>query len=115
MDEQYVTTLAARLREARERAGVTQHEARAAIGVSQATYSRIENGERPLKGHELIQLADRFGMRVAAITNLPEVRERARFAARTDGTTAPMNAMRDKLISYLELDSYLTEQGYARA
>jgi transcriptional regulator with XRE-family HTH domain len=107
--------LGRRVREAREAAGVSQDEARKAIEVSQPTYSRIESGERPLKGDELIQLADRFGIRAAVITGLEEVRERARFAARTDGNVSPMATMRERLYAYLELDSYLTSQGIAGA
>lgn len=104
-----------RLREAREAAGVSQDEARKAIGVSQPTYFRIENGDRLLRGDELVQLADRFGIRAAAITGLAEVRERARFAARTDGDLSPMAAMRERLYAYLELDAYLSSQGIAGA
>ena len=81
--------LGKRVREAREAAGVSQDEAREVIGVSQPTYSRIESGDRLLKGDELIQLADRFHVRAAAITGLAEVRERVRFAARTDGDSSP--------------------------
>jgi transcriptional regulator with XRE-family HTH domain len=103
--------LGRRVREAREAAGVSQDEAREVIGVSQPTYSRIESGDRPLKGDELVQLADRFHVRAAAITGLAEVRERARFAARTDGDSSPMAAMRERLYAYLELDAYLTTQG----
>jgi transcriptional regulator with XRE-family HTH domain len=108
-----VKTLGRRVREAREAAGVSQEEASAAIGVSQPTYSRIEIGDRPLKGDELVQLADRFGVRAAAIIGLAEVRDRARFAARTDGSASPMAAMRERLYAYLELDAYLTDQGIA--
>lgn len=122
--------LAARVREAREAAGISQDQARKAIDVSQPTYSRIESGDRALRGDELVQLADCFGVRAAAITGLADVRERARFAARTeggparteggpaftdgaraDGNPAPMAAMRERLYAYLELDSYLTDQG----
>jgi transcriptional regulator with XRE-family HTH domain len=106
-----VMALGLRVREAREAAGVSQEDAAAAAGVSQPTYSRIEQGRRPLKGGELVALADRFGIRAATITGLTEVRERARCAARTDGTASPMAAMRDKLYAYLELDGYLTDQG----
>jgi transcriptional regulator with XRE-family HTH domain len=107
------TTLGRRVREVREAAGVSQTDASAAIGVSQPTYSRIELGERPLKGDELVQLADRFGVRAAAISGVALVRDRARFAARTDGTASPMATMRDRLYAYLELDAYLTDQGIA--
>jgi transcriptional regulator with XRE-family HTH domain len=103
--------LGRRVRAARETASVSQDEARGVIGVSQPTYSRIESGDRPLKGDELVQLADRFHVRAAAIIGLAEVRDRARFAARTDGDSSPMAAMRERLYAYLELDSYLTGQG----
>jgi len=109
-----VVALGRRVREVRESVGVTQDEARKAIEVSQPTYSRIESGERALKGAELVQLADRFGVRAAAITGLAAVREHARFAARTDGTNAPMSAMRERLYASLELDSYLSDQGIPR-
>lgn len=105
--------LGRRVRDAREAAGVSQDEARKTIGVSQPTYSRIEAGDRPLKGDELVQLADRFGVRASAITGLPQVQSRARFAARTDGGTCAMTSMRDRLYAYLELDAYLTDQGIA--
>ncbi|TDT95572.1 helix-turn-helix protein [Streptomyces sp. 846.5] len=107
--------LGQRVREAREAAGVSQDEARKAIGVSQPTYSRLESGDRPLKGDELIQLADCFGIRAAVITGLAEIRERARVAARTDGSTSSMATMRERLYAYLELDAYLTSQGITGA
>ena len=59
-------------------------------------------------------LADLFGVRAAAINGLAQVRERARFAARTDGTSSSMVAMRERLYAYLELDAYLTDQGVSR-
>lgn len=103
-----------RLREVRDAAGVSQETAANAIEVSQATYSRLESGERVLKGDELVVLADTFGVRAAAITGAVEVREQARFAARTDGSASAMVSMREKLYAYLELDAYLAGQGIAR-
>lgn len=103
--------LGRRVREVREAQGVSQDEARMAIGVSQPTYSRIEAGQRPLKGDELIALADRFGVRASAISGMAQVRARVRYAARTDGSASAMVAMREKLCAYLELDSYLAGRG----
>lgn len=103
--------LGQRIKAARERAGVSQDEARLAIGVSQPTYSRLEAGTRPVTGDELVILADQFGVRTATITGLAAMEQRALFAARTDGTTPSTRAMRDRLYAYLELDSYLTDQG----
>jgi len=110
-----VVALARRVREARETAGVSQDKARKVIGVSQPTYSRIEAGERLLKGDELVVLADLFGVRASAISGMARVAERARFAARTDGAASSMATMRDRLYAYLELDGYLTDQGIAGA
>lgn len=107
--------LGRRLREVREAANVSQDEARAVIGVSQPTYSRLEAGTRPLKGDELVLLADRFGVRAAVITGVAELRERVRYAARTDGSEPQMAGMREKLHAYLELDAYLTDQGIGPA
>ncbi|MEX2289500.1 MAG: helix-turn-helix transcriptional regulator [Mycobacteriales bacterium] len=107
--------LGRRLREVREAARVSQHDAADAIEVSQPTYSRIEQGQRPLKGDEIVVLADLLGVRAAAITAGAQIRRRARIAARTDGTASPMAAMRERLYAYLELDEYLTEQGVAMA
>lgn len=103
--------LGERLREVREAAHVSQEEASAAIGVSQPTYSRMESGARVPKGDELVALADRFGVRVGTITGVVTLADRVRYAARTDGTQPHMAAMRAKLHAYLELDSYLTDQG----
>ena len=104
-------TLGRRLRDMREAAKVSQDEAREAIGVSQPTYSRIEAGERPLKGDELVVLADRFGVRAGAIIGVAKLQERVHYAARTDGSQPQMVIMREKLHAYLELDAYLTDQG----
>lgn len=103
--------LSRRVREAREAAGISQADAAQALEMSQPTYYRIESGARPLKGDELIRLADLFGMRAASITGAAEIRERARFAARTDGGSSSMATMRERLYAYLELDAYLTGQG----
>lgn len=103
--------LGRRLREVREAAGVSQDAARATIAVSQPTYSRIEAGQRILKGDELVALADLFGVRAASIVGEARLRERAQYAARTDGSQPEMTAMRVRLYAYLELDSYLTSQG----
>lgn len=103
-----------RLRELRDAAGdISQQDAADALGLSQATYSRIESGDRALKGAELVVLADLIGVRAAAITGVSHLRQHARMAARTDGTEPQTTKMRDQLYAYLELDSYLTGQGVA--
>lgn len=102
-------TLGRRISAARQAAAISQESAATTLGVSQATYSRIETGLRPLKGFELIQLADLFGVRAAALTGVNALEQRVRFAARTNGESSAMETMRARLHSYLELDSYLAE------
>jgi transcriptional regulator with XRE-family HTH domain len=105
--------LGRRIREVREARAISQATAAEALEISQPTYSRVESGERPLAGDELVILADLFGVRAATVTGLPALRRRARYAARTDGSPAAMTTMREKLYAYLELDAYLTSQGIA--
>jgi transcriptional regulator with XRE-family HTH domain len=107
-----VAPLHERIQAVRSRLRISQADAGQALGMSQPTYSRVEDGSRPLKGSELVRLADAFGVRVAAITGIADVSDRARYAARTDGSQAGMVKMRDHLYAYLELDAYLTEQGF---
>ncbi len=106
-----MTALGRRMQAARETAEISQTAAGTAIGVSQPTYSRIEKGERPLAGDELVVLADLFGVRAASITGLASVSKRAIYAARTDGSSSAMEKMRARLSAYLELAGYLTDQG----
>lgn len=108
-----MASLGRRIKELRLGKGVDQAAAAAAIGVSQPSYSRIESGQRRLKGSELVQLADYFQVRAAALTGVPQVQDRVRMAARTDGSSPAMTAMSEKVIAYLELDAYLTDQGIA--
>lgn len=102
-----------RLRAVRERVHVSQTAAGSAIGLSQPTYSRIEDGERPLKADDLLLLAEAFGVRASAITGLAEVGERTRYAARTDGSEADMTTLRDHLYAYFELDGFLARRGFS--
>lgn len=102
-----------RLRAVRERVHVSQKAAGSAIGLSQPTYSRIEDGERPLKADDLVLLAEAFGVRVSAITGLAEVGDRTRYAGRTDGSEADMTTLRYHLYAYFELDGFLARQGFS--
>lgn len=105
-------SLGHRIRAARTAVGITQETAADALDLSQPTYSRIEAGERLLTGPELITLADLFEIRVGALLAYPEIQARARFAARTSGESADMGRMKERLCAYLELDAYLTAQGF---
>lgn len=103
--------LGSRIREARLRAGISQGEMAELLGISQPTYFRIESGGRVLKGDELVTIADRLGVRAAALTGLSTLRHQARFAARADGTGTSLDVLRHRLEEYLELDAYLAGHG----
>jgi transcriptional regulator with XRE-family HTH domain len=77
--------LGLRLRRARVAAQVSRDEACKVIGVSRPTYARIEAGERPLNGDELVLLADRFGVRADVITGTMSSYDDADLAAAAAG------------------------------
>src|SRR5258708_23021665 len=101
----------ARVREARERAGLSQRAVEDASGISQSTLHRVETGK-----HTTATLADFDRIAQALGVGLDEllygspVRERARVAARTasgsDVRDALLTAM-DEGIELLKLDDRL--------
>lgn len=60
------------LRSLRVRAGLSQEELAAEVGVGQTAISRIESGERAVSARMLILLADRFGVPASAILKSEE-------------------------------------------
>nr|NLD41646.1 helix-turn-helix transcriptional regulator [Actinomycetales bacterium] len=107
--------LGTRIRRTREAAGLSQTQVAEMIGVSQPTYSRLETGTSPtLDGGDLVLLADALGVRAASLIGVQQIEEDARIAARTDGSSAAMDSMREYLYAYLELDAYLTDRGVAK-
>ncbi len=103
--------LGRRVRQTRKASGLSQKAVAQALGLSQQTYSRIESGDRPLAGDELVVLADALGVRAAAVIGLSAVAERARSTVWVGDSPAAVETMRSKLHAYLELDAYLTSQG----
>ena len=63
--------LGARLRAAREAAGLTQREVQRRAGIEQATVSRMENGSQEPSSLELWRLAVLYGVSVAALLPVP--------------------------------------------
>lgn len=62
LTEQERRRLGERLRQAREQAGLTQTEAALRLGVTQATISRFETGERGMELAEMLVLARFYGI-----------------------------------------------------
>ncbi|SRR5258708_6511036 len=55
------------LRAARKQQGMTQKQAAAYLGVSQAYLSMVENGRRPVPGHQLNQVVEVYGLPPSAL------------------------------------------------
>lgn len=65
-----------RIKELRERIGISQQRLSELMGVSRPTISQIENGERKICADELIKFSEIFGVSVGSLLNLerpPEV------------------------------------------
>lgn len=98
----------AAIENARSAAGLSQRALADRTGISQATLNRILNGERTAKMPEIILIAEATGCTVAQLTG-SAVGERVLCAARsTNG--ANMDAMRQRLLHFMELDAYLDDQ-----
>ncbi|GAB3046967.1 hypothetical protein GCM10027053_00910 [Intrasporangium mesophilum] len=98
-----------RIQAALERARMSQRELQNATGISQATVSRIVQGQRAATLPELIAISRATGAPMGRLTGASTVAERTRCAARGDSGAA-MTEMHERLLGYLELADYLDEQ-----
>jgi Zn-dependent peptidase ImmA (M78 family)/DNA-binding XRE family transcriptional regulator len=110
VDEHRTTeALAARLRDAREAAKLTQAQVAAELGVSRPTLIAMEKGTRAVGPAELIKLAQLYGRDVANLLrpSQPPASIRARF--RTGLMTSPNDAELDEAVEELEhfADNYI--------
>ncbi|WIM98639.1 helix-turn-helix transcriptional regulator [Actinoplanes oblitus] len=97
------------IEKARATAGLSQRALADATGISQPTLSRIISGDRVAKLPEIVAISWATGFTVAQLTGTSTVADRVQCAARaTNGSD--MQAMRDALLHFLELDDYLDEQ-----
>lgn len=96
---------------ARAAAGLSQRELADRAGFSQPTLQRILSGARRATMPEIVLIADAVGCTVAQLTG-SAVADRVQCAARsTNGED--MNAMRQRLLHFMELDAYLDDQAIA--
>lgn len=102
------TALAARLAKAQEAAGLSQRALAMKAEISQPTLSRILNGQRTPKMTELLQIAEATGFTIAQLTG-DDASAHVRMAARATGDTR-MEAMKERLLYFVEIDSYLDDQ-----
>ncbi|WP_329005223.1 XRE family transcriptional regulator [Kribbella sp. NBC_00709] len=97
-----------------EAAGLSQRGLADATGISQSTLSRIIAGDRVAKLPEIVLIAQATGHTVAQLTGTSLVADRAQCAARATNDSG-MDAMRQALLHFLELDSYLDDQAIPAA
>jgi transcriptional regulator with XRE-family HTH domain len=99
----------ASIESARRAAGLSQRDVADRAGLSQPTLQRILSSRRPPKMPEVVLLADAVGCSVAQLIG-SGVAERVQCAARsTNGEE--MDAMRQRLLHFMELDAYLDDHG----
>ncbi|NDL56633.1 helix-turn-helix domain-containing protein [Phytoactinopolyspora sp. XMNu-373] len=99
-----------RIERARERLGMSQRALAGRAGLSQATLSRIESGERTPKMNEIVLIAAALGCAVSEISERSAVRDRVVCFARAENGS-DMSGLRGELVHLLELDAYLDEYG----
>lgn len=80
--------------------------------ISQPTLSRIISGDRTAKMPELIRIAQATGTTVSQLTGASDIPGRVQYAARSTNDSS-MEAMRRKLLHFIELNDYLDDQGIA--
>ncbi len=94
---------------ARLAAGLSQRALADATGISQSTLSRIISGDRTAKIPELVMIAWATGHTLAQLTQVGTVADRVQCVARATNDSG-MDRMREALLHFLELDSYLDDQ-----
>ena len=99
---------------ARATAGLSQRGLADATGISQSTLSRIIAGDRVAKMPELVLIARATGHTVAQLAGTGGVADRVQCAARATNDSS-MEGMREALLHFLELDSYLDDQAIPAA
>ncbi len=78
-------------------------------GISPSTLSRIIAGTQPAKANELLALAMALGCNLAELAGIATTAGHLQCGARPD-SGANFEVMREQLLQFFELNSYLDEQ-----
>lgn len=110
--------LGARLREAREARGLTQHQAAERLGVARTTMVAIEKGERRVQPEELINLAALYARRIADLLQRGAPVEG--FAVQLRGSLPPAEPIETELLPKIQefqelCEDYVRLEGLRRA
>jgi len=79
-------------------------------GISPSTLSRLIAGTQPAKASELLAIAVATGCSLAELTGISTMIDRVECGVRPD-SDANFEEMREQLLQFFELNSYLDEQG----
>lgn len=79
-------------------------------GISPSALSRIIAGTQPAKANELLAIAMATGCSLAELAEIPTMTDRLECGPRPE-SGANVEEMREQLLQFFELDSYLDEQG----
>jgi Zn-dependent peptidase ImmA (M78 family)/transcriptional regulator with XRE-family HTH domain len=105
--------LGEQIKATRERAGLTQPDLSAAIGLEVSAISKIENGSRSVKSDELVAIAAALGVSAMALLEPESFVGRLSVAARS-GTATNLGSSKAKLLRFAEYHQLLAESGLGR-
>lgn len=103
--------LGARIRAARERAGLRAQDLGAAVGLDSTAISKIENGKRAVKSAELSRIAEALHVSPLGLLDDESLLANLPVAARTAGRTIAQGDAYQRIMALAELHSVLDDSG----
>lgn len=107
-----MSTIAARIRRLREDTGLDQRSAAELAGLSQATWSRIESGDRVPKLGDVVGIAAALGCLTSTILADGPMTGRLTTAMRKSDERAQADRVAEDLQFFLEVEAELHAAGY---
>lgn len=103
--------LAARIGQARERAGLSQAQLAERVGLTQSAISRIESRDRGIDSLELASIADALDVSVLDLLETEPLARDLRLAARLEEVTEPATVDRalNRVVDLIRLDRLLDD------
>lgn len=96
-----------------ERKDLRQRDIAAETGIAQPTLSRISSGKREPRLDEVMLIAAAAGVGIESILDENPLHERVLVSHRASSGAVETEAVRNKLLSYLEMDAYLATHDIA--
>lgn len=104
--------LGRRIARARDRAGQSQSQLSATVGLSQSAISRVESGERGVDSLELAAIAEALDASVVDLLDSRPLAQELRLAARTRAVNdvGALDRAVDRIVDLIRLDDLLRER-----